>query len=453
MALPLAFQKKMREMLGTRYGEYERVLAQPPFRALRVNTIKTDVKLLKKHFDFLDEPTLFCDDSYYLPQDTERLGNHPLHHAGAFYLQEPSAASVVEAIGIEKGDTVLDLCASPGGKSTQAAAKLGNTGLLVSNEFVSSRVKPLMSNIERMGIVNAIVLSQRPDRIAESFPEFFDKVIVDAPCSGEGMFRKETAAVENWSQENVLSCAERQIKILESAAKCVNVGGKMVYSTCTYSYEENEGVVAEFLKDHRDFKLAKPQKDFGEPAFAEFAPEVENIEYARRIFNFNGGEGHFVSVFERDGEREPSAVSLFPDVFDGKSKELKLFAEFFKENFAGEVPQNTVCKNGFVYIIPYLPDEKAIKPVCNGVLAGVCKNGRFVPEHSLYNNTAFFPKRSIDLSLDDERVYKFLHGEEIACEMGLKGYTQVKCEGIPLGFGKASAGVLKNHYPKGLRTL
>ena len=453
MALPIEFLNKMRLMLENRFVEYENALSEPPFRAMRINTIKADKELLKKHFQFVDTPTEFCDESYYLPPDTKRLGNHPLHHAGAFYLQEPSASSVVEAIGIEEGDFVLDLCASPGGKSTQAAAKLNNTGLLVSNEFVASRVKPLTSNIERMGIVNAIVYSQRPDRIAESFCDFFDKVIVDAPCSGEGMFRKESAAVENWSEENVRSCAERQLKILESAAQCVKPGGKIVYSTCTYSFEENEGVIARFLKNRTDFKLVKPIKNFGEPAFARYAPDTENIEYARRIFNFNGGEGHFAAVLIREGETEPNGVVLCPDLFDPMDKELKLFAEFYKENFEGEVPLNTVNKNGFVYITPFEASKNEPRPVQSGVLAGVCKNNRFIPEHSLYNNTVFVSKRHIDLAVGDERLYKFLHGEEISCDGDLKGYTQVRCEGIPLGFGKASSGVLKNHYPKGIRTL
>ena len=451
MELPVDFLNKMRQMLGEKYYLYEQALDKPPFKALRINTLKADYSLLKNHFDFLNESTSFCENSFYIPESFQKPGNHPLHHAGAFYMQEPSASSVVEAIGIEEGDVVLDLCASPGGKSTQAATKLNNTGLLISNEFVSSRVKPLVSNIERMGIVNAVVTSLRPDVLAENLPEFFDKVIVDAPCSGEGMFRKESAAIENGSQENVISCAERQLKILESAAKCVKSGGKLVYSTCTYSYEENEQNVQLFLDAHPDFKLVKPAKDFGEPAFKDFAPSVENIDFARRIFNFNGGEGHFVAVFERDGSRSTTNIENNPQIFNYKSKELQLFSDFYKENFEGEVPQNVISNSGFVYIIPY--NLEKIRSVCNGIFAGVCKNGRFVPEHALFNNNVHIPQRIVNLNLDDERLYKFLHGEEIAVDSELKGYVQIRCEGVPLGFGKASSGVLKNHYPKGLRTL
>lgn len=454
MALPEAFLKRMQSLLGADFKKFEDALTAPLYRAVRQNAVKANGLDLKQMVSIIGEKTPFCDSAFYIPGDVKGLGNHPLHHAGAFYMQEPSATAVVEAIGIEKADLVLDLCASPGGKSTQAASKLEGTGLLVSNEFVSSRVKPLQSNIERMGITNAVVLNLRPDAIAEKLPEMFDKVIVDAPCSGEGMFRKESAAVENWSLENVLACADRQLKILESAAKTVKPGGKMVYSTCTYSFEENEGVVQKFLKENTDFKLVEPAIKFGEPALAALAPDVENLCFARRIFNFNGGEGHFVAVLQRkDGDCFADEFLLEPNVFNAKSKELQIFVEFFNENFEGEVPKNAVVRNGFVYIIPTNIEKYGIKPVANGILAGVVKGNRFAPEHALFNNSKFIPKRILDISSSDEAVLRFIHGEEIPVESKCKGYTQVRCDGVPLGFGKASNGVLKNHYPKGLRTL
>ncbi|MBE6798770.1 MAG: hypothetical protein E7525_03195 [Ruminococcaceae bacterium] len=453
MALPEEFLARMRSMLGEDFERFKDALSGPNYRALRRNLIKTESVLSLKKLTFLGEKTAFCDDAFYIPCDEKGVGNHPLHHAGAFYMQEPSATAVVEALGVDEGDIVLDLCAAPGGKSTQAASKLNGAGLLVSNEFVSSRVKPLLSNIERMGIVNAVVLSLRPDIIAEKCPETFDKIIVDAPCSGEGMFRKESAAIENWSVENVKACADRQLKILESAAKMLKKGGKMVYSTCTYSAEENEGVIEKFLRSHNDFHLVKPLKDFGEPAFGKFAPSVENIEFARRIFNFNGGEGHFVAVMQRDGDDDSVILTLEPDVYDNKSNDLKIFAEFFKENFYGDVPRNAISHNGFVYIIPADISKLGLKPVSCGILAGVVKGNRFAPEHSMFNNMKYKPKSVLRLMSDGEKVQKFLHGEEIDCDSTLKGYVQVLCDGVPLGYGKASNGTLKNHYPKGLRTL
>lgn len=454
MALPEEFLKRMKSMLGSDYERFDAALNMPLFRSVRFNKIKCQNLNLKENLKFLGSKTPFCDDAYYIPSDVKGVGNHPLHHAGAFYMQEPSAAFVVEAIGIEKGDIVLDMCAAPGGKSTQAASKLGGTGLLVANEFVSSRVKPLQSNIERMGITNSVILSLRPDIIADKLPEMFDKVIVDAPCSGEGMFRKESAAVENWSVENVSACADRQLKILQSAAKAVKRGGKMVYSTCTYSPEENECVVAQFLKTHPDFRLVNTVNEFGEPAFEQFAPDTENIKYARRIFNFNGGEGHFAAVMQREGEKsEGTAFTLEPEIFDKKSDEIRIFYEFFTENFRGEPPENIIVNNGFVYIIAADIEKYGIKPVQNGILAGIVKGKRFVPEHALFNNVRFIPENIINLPCDDKNILKFLHGEEIGCDASLKGYTQVRCSMVPLGFGKASGGVLKNHYPKGLRTL
>lgn len=452
MSLPKNFTDRMRLILKEKYSLFEKAYDNDAYRALRINTLKAETQMIKSVFG-LDEGTAFCQNSYYLPESVTKPGNHPLHHAGAFYMQEPSATSVVEAIGIDEGDFVLDLCASPGGKSTQAAAKLNGKGLILSNEFVSSRVQALVSNIERMGIVNAIVTSARPDVLCPQLPEFFDKVIVDAPCSGEGMFRKEAAALTNWSVENVLTCAERQKKIIDCAAECVKKGGKLVYSTCTYAFEENEGVVEYFLLNHPDFHLVKPQIEFGEDAVKEFAPNVENIAFARRIFNFNGGEGHFVAVMQRDGESTPTMIENCGGRDKKSEATYKVFAEFYKENFFGTVPENITVANDRVYISPMTVKLNGVQIVRSGVFAGTVRNNRFIPEHALFNNTQFVAKNVFELSLDDERVMRFLHGEEIPCDCAFKGYTQVKVSGVALGFGKASNGTLKNHYPKGLRVL
>ena len=452
MSLPEKFTERMKLLLKDKYFLFEKAFENKAFRALRINTLKCDGSVIKENFS-LKNATVFCENSYYLPDSVQKPGNNPLHHAGAYYLQEPSASAVVEAIGIANGDFVLDLCASPGGKSTQAAAKLNGTGVLLSNEFVGSRVGALVSNIERMGISNAVVTSARPDVLCQQLTEVFDKVIVDAPCSGEGMFRKETAALENWSVENVLSCAERQKKILKSAARCVKPGGKIVYSTCTYAFEENEGVIADFLKNYPDFHLVKPEISFGEHAIAEFAPDVDNIQFARRIFNFNGGEGHFVAVMQRDGEPYKSTLE-YCSKLDKKSMDInKIFQAFFNDNFTDEAPKNLQIIGDKVYIVPYDFKLSGVQIARSGIFAGTVRNNRFVPEHALFNNVIFNARSVIDLKLDDDRVLQFLHGEEIVCDSSLRGYTQVKIEGIPLGFGKASNGTLKNHYPKGLRIL
>ena len=451
MVLPIQFENRMKSILGSNFERFMLEFQNNPYRALRINTLKCDKKFLKDKLTFLNEPTKFCDNSYYLPSDFQKPGNHPLHHAGAFYIQEPSASAVVEAIGIEENDKVLDLCASPGGKSTQAAAKLNGTGLLVCNEYVASRVQPLLSNIERMGIPNAVVTSAHPDELCSKFAEFFDKVIVDAPCSGEGMFRKDFGAVQDWSVENVKTCAERQLKILYSAAKTVKKGGKLVYSTCTYSPEENEMTVERFLNAFPDFVLVPTMHHFGQNAIKEYAPNTDNIEYARRIFNFDGGEGHFVAVMQRLGECEATHFSSKKiiksnPVIDG-------FNSFFKENFTGNVPENITCEGDKVYIIPEYDEIADLKAVRKGMFAGIYKNGRFIPEHSLFNTPFYNAVNFLDLDCDSLNVKKFLHGEEIDCDITLKGYVQIRINGIPTGFGKASNGRLKNHYPKGLRTL
>ncbi len=455
MSIPIDFENRMKEMLGDRWELFVDEFQKTPYRALRVNTIKCEVQKFKSIFEFLKESTPFCDTSFYLPENL-KLGNHALHHAGAFYIQEPSACSVVEAADILSGDKVLDLCASPGGKSTQAATKIGVDGLLVSNEFVSSRVMPLVSNIERMGITNAVVTSMRPDELCKNFTEYFDKVIVDAPCSGEGMFRKESAAVENWSIENVKMCAVRQVKILNSAAASVKVGGKLIYSTCTYSPEENEMSVAKFLEENENFKLTEISKEFGESAFTKYAPNTVNIEYARRIFNFHGGEGHFVAVMEKTDTKETEFCGGMKCGNFKISKNFeneKIFGEFFSDNFNGKLPHEVLVQGDKVYITPNLCDFPEIKTVRKGIFAGTVKNGRFVPEHNLFNTNKFTPKRVIDFDYNSKEILQFLHGEEIACSKYLKGYTAVFVNGIPLGFGKASDGRLKNHYPKGLRNL
>lgn len=444
MSIPELFLKRMKDLLKDDYGKYAAYTDMPCYRALRVNTLKTDAGFLKKYFDFIAEPTKFCGDSYYIPDNGSKLGNHPLHHAGAFYLQEPSASSVIEAIGIEPGDRVLDLCAAPGGKSTQAAAKLKGKGLIVSNEYVGSRVQALVSNIERLGIVNAVVTSAHPDVLCPQFCGFFNKVIVDAPCSGEGMFRKEEDAVKNWSVENVLASAERQAKILDSAAVCVAPGGKLVYSTCTYSPEENEMNVVSFIKRHPEFCVIKPEKEFGMPAYPEFADGVKNIENARRIFNFHGGEGHFVAVMQRsEGEEYKKSTEKFTV--------SKPFSDFFKENFTGDVPENQLTVGDSVFLGVGIPELKKVRIVRNGIYCGNVSGNRFIPAHSLFNNNLLRPKASVDFSVGSDELSAFLHGDEIVADCIQKGFVGVTADGIPLGFGKISEGRLKNHYPKGLR--
>lgn len=237
------FLKKMQDILKDDFDSFLQSVDLPAYRGLRVNTLKCEDQKLISLLPYSLEKTPFCKNGYYIPDDVQHIGLHPLHHAGAFYVQEPSAMSAVTMLDVEKGDKVLDLCAAPGSKTTQIAAELGNTGMLWSNEIVRSRAAILLSNLERCGVRNAVVSSASPEVLCPSLPSFFDKILVDAPCSGEGMFRKDKSAFEHWSVEHSNSCANRQLMILNSAKLSLKVGGVMVYSTCTFSYEENEGVV------------------------------------------------------------------------------------------------------------------------------------------------------------------------------------------------------------------
>lgn len=432
--------ERMKSLLGDEYEDFLRYYnSDSCYRGLRVNTLKCSADKLGSITGFELSPTPFCAEGFYLPENISSIGNHPLHHAGAFYVQEPSATSAVTMLDVKRGERVLDLCAAPGGKSTQIAAALGGEGLLWSNEIVRNRALILLSNIERMGIRNAIVSNCHPDVLCTALRGYFDKVLVDAPCSGEGMFRKNSAA-EEWSVEHVKSCANRQLQILNSAKNALREGGELVYSTCTFSREENEGVIESFLSENPDFELADSGVSFGRPT----------MKYARRIFPMDGGEGHFAAKLVRHSQNTP-----VPDFESGKpaSKEL---AAFYDEVFADKPFGNHIeVSGGKLYALPgRLPQFSLPGVLRRGVLLGELKKNRIEPCHAAF--MAAKPRdcsSTVDFASDSSEIVKFLHGEELEISSGIKGYTAVTVEGITVGFGKASGGRLKNKYPKGLRLM
>ena len=432
----------MKTLLGGEFDAFLKIYnSDRSFRGLRVNTLKCSADKLRGLLGFPLEPTPFCPDGFYIPDGVVSLGNHPLHHAGAFYIQEPSASSAVEMLGVEQGDIVLDLCAAPGGKSTQIGAKLRGTGLLWSNEIVKSRANILLSNIERMGIANAVVSNSHPDALCDALAEQFDKVLVDAPCSGEGMFRKNAAAQTEWSEEHVKSCAERQLHILNSARRALSPGGVLVYSTCTFSPEENEGVITRFLAENPDFALEDAGVSFGRPA----------RQAARRIFPMDGGEGHFAARLRKNGVRLPrvtaKAASAAPD---------REVLAFYDSLFAGRpFGERIVNKNNKIIILPenYI-ETKGLPILRAGVVLGEAVKNRIEPHHSAF--AAAKPEQCVsrvDLDCESAEIRAYLHGEEIAVPAGVRGYAAVCVNGVTAGFGKASNGRLKNKYPKGLRIL
>lgn len=349
--------------------------------------------------------------------------------------------AVAEAIGIKPGDFVLDLCAAPGGKATHAAEKLCGEGALVANEIIPKRAKLLSENIERMGIRNAVVTNEQPERLAEKYPGFFDKIIVDAPCSGEGMFKKEPRAAEEWSVEHTHSCAERQKKILASAMKMLKPGGRLIYSTCTFAPCENEGVCEWFLTEYPDTELVPIDLPNLTDARGEWVGAKHDLSGAKRIFPHKAdGEGHFLALFQRNGGEENSCEKSYKSVNEA---EFRKFADdCLKIKLDGEFADF----GEKLYLLPHKIDLDKIKTERAGLFLGTAKKGRFEPSHALC-----LALRAEDFknTYETAEPEKFYRGETSAC--GGNGWTAVLYDGCPIGWGKANGGILKNHYPKYLR--
>ncbi len=425
--LPEAFLARMRAQLGEAgFAAYLAAMEEKPKRALRVNLLKTSTIDFCAQANFSLSPTGILPESFFF-EDEVAIGRHPLHAAGLCYVQEPAAQVPATWTGASVNMTVLDLCAAPGGKTTQLAAMMQNTGLLVANEPVRSRAEVLAGNIERLGVTNALVTSMRPDALAGALGACFDVVLVDAPCSGEGMFRKDEIAIREWSEEHVLSCAARQEQILQSAAMLCKPSGRLVYSTCTFSREENEGALERFLLAHPDFSLIE----------------------SRRMYPHNSvGEGQFMASLLRAGGDAPIAAALSAPA--GES--IPAFEAFWQETFAIDPPPAMLLSDGRVILPPQLlpRERKGLHIVRAGVLAGELKNGRFTPDHAL---ALAFPARAFrkTMGLEAGALTRFLAGETVACYEALSGWCPATVLGHPIGWGKAVDGVLKNHIPKGLR--
>ena len=434
----------MKALLGADYATFEATLGAPAFRGVYVNRLKCDVKKFQALFPYSLEPTPFSPNGFYIAPTIEGLGTHPLHHAGAFYAQEPSAMSAAAALEVQPGDKVLDLCAAPGGKTTALAGALGETGLLWSNEYVKQRAFTLLSNVERIGARNVIISNSDAGALANALPAFFDKILVDAPCSGEGMLRREKADYARWNEKNIAICAARQSEILDNAAAMLTSGGSLVYSTCTFNKEENEGVITRFLETHGDFSLVPIDHAFGSPAFG--------MPAAKRIFPKDGGEGHFVAKLQKTGEAQRVKYSTFT-----AKKAPEAFHTFYHEQFHTPPYGIPGSIGGKVYLLPpQMPAVKEVHILRAGVLAGEMKGKLFFPAHQLYSAAHLDDcKKTVNFTLTDPRLSAYLHGEEtdVGDLTGEKGFHAVAVEGIPLGFGKVSGGKMKNHYPKGLRNV
>ncbi|MCM1325839.1 MAG: RsmF rRNA methyltransferase first C-terminal domain-containing protein [Bacteroidales bacterium] len=472
--LPELFLKRMEETLGEEYGDFLESLKQEPFQALRWNPLKLtagnlsngDMRELieipgqKASFHLTKVP---WEENGFYYENIDQPGKHPYHDAGLYYIQEPSAMAPAPLLEANPGERILDLCAAPGGKSTQIAAAMKGQGLLVCNEIHPARVKILSENIERMGVCNACVTNEKPERLAEFFPEYFDKILVDAPCSGEGMFRKNKEACEEWSPENVILCAVRQDEILDCAAGMLGPGGRLVYSTCTFAREEDEGSAERFLSRH---------------------PEFTCLEEKRLWPHKIKGEGHFAAVLRKEGAvlHRSVAASLEggqSDTAEGRKhaypKELEEFAAFVKGNLKDGVKGGVseILREGFcrhqtfgsglhgtrylqfgdnLYLTPEgLPSLKGLKVLRPGLHLGTLKKDRFEPSHALALALAQSEVQRVwNLDSSGTEVLAYLNGQTFPAE-GEKGWYLICVDGYSLGWGKLTGGMMKNHYPKGLR--
>lgn len=415
--LPAEFLERMKGDLGEEYDSFLQSYARPAVKGVRANALKISPEEFSALAPVSLDGKVPWEDSGFYAQG-EGLGKTVLHAAGLYYVQEPSAMCAVPELEVKAGERVIDLCAAPGGKSTQIAQYMQGEGVLVANEIDFKRYGILKSNLERCGVKNAAVTCQDPENLADYYKSYFDKILVDAPCSGEGMFKKEEAAVRGWSLKNVQACAVRQAKILESAHKMLAGGGRLVYSTCTFAPDEDERQIENFLNLHPEYRLLKAEK---------LLPHKVR------------GEGHFCAVLEKTSGGRAEDFRL-KSVKPSDKKEFEAFA-------AGVINagfKNIVKIGDSVYsLADNFPAELKA-----GVKLGEVKNGRFGPAHALA--MCLKPNEFKGLEVDEETAIKYLRGLTFDCAEE-KGWRVVTYKGYPLGWCKAVNGVAKNHLPKGLR--
>lgn len=481
--LPEEFCERMYQMLGHQeYQAFSHSYEQERHQGLRWNPLKTAEDVFVHRSGFHLTPVPWSPYGYYYAgEDTP--GKHPYHEAGVYYMQEPSAMAPAAYLGAQPGERILDLCAAPGGKSTQIAADLRGEGLLVANEIHPGRARILSENIERMGIANAVVINSTPQQLCRQFGNFFHRIMVDAPCSGEGMFRKQEEAANEWSPDNVRMCARRQDDILEEAYHMLLPGGRLVYSTCTFAPDENEGSISRFVGRHPDMHLEPVAKtegmSGGNPQWyenfathaCEDAPEITypvapGIADTIRLWPHRlSGEGHFVAVLRKEGPDFLEARQHHPSDTFFPWKEEKTFA--YKscrelQQFAEANLTDAVCRQlqegafltfgDQLYLVPQpMPSLKGLKVLRPGLHLGTIKKNRLEPSHAwalhLHPNQV---KCSTDLDSRGDTVGRYLSGETF-CAQGEAGWHLISVDGYSLGWGKLTGTTMKNHYPKGLR--
>lgn len=474
--LPQDFMIRMQDMLGEAYPAFIRSYDGENCHALRVNTLKGTAEDFLQKAPFLNLESVPWEKRGFYYTFKSAPGKNPLHEAGVYYIQEPSAMAPAAYLKAKAGERVLDLCAAPGGKATQIASYMRNEGLLVCNEVHSARAKILSENVERMGIRNALVTNETPERLAEAFGGYFDCILVDAPCSGEGMFRKNEEACGEWSLENVQLCADRQDGILDCADLMLRPGGRLVYSTCTFAPAENEGSVARFLERHSEYGITEVPlyegMSRGVPAWSHYGGShnennhyknntmsgADGLERTVRLFpHLVRGEGHYIAVLQKHGEvpdgyRSIPANGLQRGV---NGKDVKEFQQFQQEALKVDFIKD--AKDGFLkfgeqlYLMPDgMPSIDKLRVLRAGLHLGTLKKNRFEPSHALALALKKEDvRRSMELGSDADAA-AYLGGMTLNHD-GEKGWYLITYKGYSIGWGKLAGQVMKNHYPKGLR--
>ena len=459
--LPEAFLTRMKEMLGNEYEAFLESYTKPRTFGLRLNTAKISAAEFEKIVPFPVTPIPWVKNAYFYPADV-RPSRCPLYQAGLYYLQEPSAMTPASCLPAEPGDVVLDLCAAPGGKATALGAALKGEGLLVANDISASRARALLRNLELFGVTNSLIVNETPARLLERFPAYFGKILLDAPCSGEGMFRKEEALAKDWTPEKSRELSQIQRELILQAADMLRTGGLLLYSTCTFAPTEDEGVVSWLLEKRPDMKLLEiPQHSGFSPGVPGWGNGMESLKRCVRLFPHKiDGEGHFMALLKKDGTGDNIRESVKTRTDPATEKWLRLFFDEIGLRTLGGKPfdfSRVETKGDKVYYLP--PDSADFRGLVflrNGLYLGDLKKNRFEPSQpfalALHKGDV---EGTISLPVSDLRLERYLKGETLPIAPGEaahgKGWHLLCVEGWPLGFGKLVNQTLKNKYPAGWR--
>ncbi len=436
------FKKSMQALLLDQYDDFEKALLEEPIKGLYFNDrYPLPMDLIERYHL---EKHHYVENGYLYDYHQYPLGRSPYFDCGLYYIQEPSAMIVASVLDIEEGDRILDLCAAPGGKTCYVASKLHGSGIVIANDISYNRATILSENVERFGLTNTIVTSVPASKLVKQFPEYFDKIIVDAPCSGEGMFRKLDQAVDTWSMDKVEQCASIQKELIQQAYDMLKPGGQLVYSTCTYEKMENEDIILSLLESHDDMMLIPIDKQNG------MVGGIDMPEAVRLYPHLHQGEGQFIAKLVKEGNAHQAKVKLARSNI--KKNDMQLLSQFYKQYLNIPVPDFIYDNHHHLYALPNLsPDTSHLQVLRNGLYLGEIKKNRFEPGYSLARTLNIKDvKQYYQYSVDSREIQQYLKGEAIE-GTNQKGYGVIFVDEYPLSFYKESSHQAKNLFPKGLR--